>query len=50
MQCLTGTTRAVTTAMSVPHQRDDGTLGGELRGAEQRPDEAVDEFVFRIRP
>lgn len=30
------------------YQRDDGTLGGELSSAEQRPDESVDEFVFRV--
>lgn len=30
------------------YQCDDGTLGGELRSAEQRPDESVDEFVFRV--
>ena len=29
-------------------QSDDGALGRELRRAEQRPDEAVDELVFRV--
>lgn len=30
------------------YQGDDGTLGGQLSSAEQRPDESVDEFVFRV--
>lgn len=30
------------------HQRDDGALGGELRGAEQRPDEAVDLLLLGV--
>lgn len=30
------------------YQSNDGALGRELRRAEERPDEAVDEFVFGI--
>lgn len=33
---------------SYSYQSDDGALGGELSSAEQRPDESVDEFVFRV--
>lgn len=30
------------------HQGDDGALGGELRGAEQRPDKAVDLLLLGV--
>lgn len=30
------------------HQSDDGTLGSELCGTEQRPDEAVDLLLLRV--
>lgn len=30
------------------HQRDDGALSGELRGAEQCPDEAVDLLLLGV--
>lgn len=32
----------------VTYQGDDGTLGRQLSGAEERPDEAVDQFVLRV--
>lgn len=36
------------TAELFTHQSDDGTLGSELRGTEQRPDEAVDLLLLRV--
>lgn len=35
-------------AVAGTHQRDDGALGGELRGAEQRPDKAVDLLLLGV--
>lgn len=41
-------TLLVSPSQAEPHQCDDGTLGRELSGTEERPDEPVDLLLLRI--